>query len=113
MSRPAVLENLGWADEAIRAIEAEARTGRTFDGWQLQQRQGLEDPPSSQQWGSVFHVAARRGIIQEAGFHITNRPTRRGGITRVWIGSPSYTTQKNGLGALTPKPSHRSPVTAN
>lgn len=99
MSRPAVLENLDWAEEAIRAIEAEARTGQPFDGYAVQQHQGLEDPPSCQQWGSVFKTAARRGIIHECGFHITNRPTRRGGITRLWIGSPSYTTQNNGSGA--------------
>ncbi|WP_113717296.1 hypothetical protein [Arthrobacter dokdonensis] len=97
MVQPAVLENLAWADEAIQAIEAEARTGRTFDAYQLQQRQGVADPPSVQQWGSVFKTAARRGIIQQAGFHITNRPTRRGGITRVWVGSPAC-TRKNSSG---------------
>ena len=99
MSRPAALESVGWADEALRAIEAEARTGRTFDGWLLQERQGLSNPDSPPQWGSVFKAAAHRGIIQQAGFHITNRPTRRGGITRVWIGSPIYTAQKNSASA--------------
>jgi hypothetical protein len=98
MSRPAVLENLGWAGEALQAIEAEARTGDPFDCYALQQHQGLEPPPSPSMWGSVFKTAAHRGIIQQAGFHITSRPTRRGGITRVWVGSPSYTTQKKSEG---------------
>ncbi len=100
MSRPAVLENLGWADQAIRAIEAEARTGRTFDGYELQKRQGLDDPPSASQWGSVFRVAAHRGIIQQSGFRISTRPTRRGGITRSWIGTRSYTTNKSSASAV-------------
>lgn len=99
MGRPAVLENLAWADEAIQAIEAEARTGQPFDGYAVQQRQGLEDPPAPSMWGSVFKTAARRGIIHECGFHITSRPTRRGGITRVWVGSPAYRKNSSGPGA--------------
>lgn len=106
MARPAVLENFGWADEALQAIEAEARSGYPFDCYAVQQHQGLEPPPSPSMWGSVFRMAAGRGIIQQAGFHITSRPTRRSGITRLWIGLPGYTTHKNGPGAPTPKPSN-------
>lgn len=92
MGTPAVLEDLAWPEKALQAIEAEARTGRTFDGYQLQQRHGLADPDSPQSWGPIFNTACRRRIIQCVGFHATQRPTRRGGICRVWAGR----TQSNG-----------------
>lgn len=111
MGTPAVLENLAWSEEAMRAIEAEALTGREFEAFDLQARQGLENPASPARWGPIFRTAAQRGVIHAVGFRTTRRPTRRGGIARVWIGAPRFIAQKNGSSALTPEPSNQSPAT--
>lgn len=96
MSRPAVLEDLDWPDDAMDALEAEAATGATFDAYQMQQRQGLRDPDSPNQWGPLFRAASHRGIIAAVGYHESQRPGRAGGACRVWVGKNT----KNGLGVI-------------
>lgn len=96
MSRPAVLEDLDWADDAMDALEAQAATGDPFDAYQMQQRQCLRDPDSPNQWGPLFREASRRGIIRAVGYHESQRPGRSGGACRVWVGK----NNKNGLGSI-------------
>ncbi|MFJ5861510.1 hypothetical protein ACIQCM_08805 [Pseudarthrobacter sp. NPDC092439] len=95
MSQPIALENLSWREEAKHALEAEAATGRAFDAYDLQERHNLTAPASTQEWGSLFRVAAQRGLIQSIGFHVSRRPSRSGGVCRIWIGTKPR--QKSGL----------------
>ncbi|ALV44698.1 hypothetical protein MB46_03405 [Arthrobacter alpinus] len=97
MSRPAILEDLTWGDDAMDALEAQAATGKPFDAYQMQQRQGLRDPDQPNQWGPLFREGSRRGIIQAVGYHESQRPGRSGGACRVWVGNKKT---KNGLGSI-------------
>jgi hypothetical protein len=89
MTRPAVLEDPNepdWTAQALAAIEAAALAGEPFDAFSLTQR-GLPQPPHASMWGPLFRDAARAKIIQKAGVHESQRPSRARGLCRVWIGA--------------------------
>lgn len=89
MTRPAVLEDPtapDWSTQAFAALEAAALAGTPFDAFTLTQN-GLPQPPVSGMWGQLFKEAARAKLIQKAGVHESERPSRSRGLCRVWIGT--------------------------
>jgi len=75
------------AKAALKVLAEEtARTGGFFEAYDLTDRFGIElDHPA--RWGALFSAAATEGLIAHAGFAVSRRPTRAGGITRVWRGT--------------------------
>ncbi len=75
------------AKAALEILAAESMvTGRTFEAFDLTERFGIQmDHPA--RWGALFNAAATDGLIAHAGFAVSRRPTRAGGITRVWRGT--------------------------
>jgi len=75
------------AKAALEILAAESTiTGRTFEAFDLTERFGIQmDHPA--RWGALFNAAATDGLIAHAGFAVSRRPTRAGGITRVWRGT--------------------------
>ncbi len=75
------------AKAALETLAAEsATTGRIFEAYDLTELFGIElDHPA--RWGALFNAAASEGLIAHAGFAVSRRPTRAGGITRVWRGT--------------------------
>jgi len=75
------------AKAALEILATESTvTGRTFEAFDLTERFGIQmDHPA--RWGALFNAAATDGLIAHAGFAVSRRPTRAGGITRVWRGT--------------------------
>lgn len=99
MTRPLPFENLSWREEAEAALAAEAASGRLFDAYDLQERHGLTSPSGPNEWGPLFSHAAARGLITSVGFHQSRRPSRSGGICRIWQGT-GPTQKKSGSGDI-------------
>lgn len=76
-----------WRSCATAAIETEARTGRTFQAYDLVEIYGLAEPSSSAQWGSLFRALHVAGVIKPVGYAQSKRPTVAGSACRVWIGA--------------------------
>jgi len=74
-----------WKDSAERALAWLARDGQPFDAYDLTEL-GVPDPDHPAQWGALFRTAHQRGDIEPLGFRESRRPTRSGGILRVWRG---------------------------
>lgn len=100
--RPAVSETLletfehsdeWWKSTAMQAVEDLAATGRPFEAYDVTEL-GVVDPPCSSHWGSLFHRAHSRGLIEIAGYGQSRRPSRAHGLTRLWVG-----TQKSDAGS--------------
>lgn len=49
-------------------------------------RDHLADPDVPNRWGAMFNAAYKEGLIEPVGFAYSRRPTRSGGICRVWRG---------------------------
>lgn len=101
MARSMALADHGWDQDAMAALEAEAATGLPFESIHLETHQGLRGPESPAQWGHLFRRAGRLGIITLAGYGISARPSRSGGITRLWVGA--HQSKKNGPDAHSTK----------
>lgn len=76
-----------WKTVAMRAVEAEAKTGRTFEAYTLEVVHGVPEADHSGRWGGIFHAAAERGIIRAVGYQKSLRPTRRGSRCLTWVGN--------------------------
>jgi hypothetical protein len=44
----------------------------------------VPEPPDARAWGSVYLLAARRGVIEHAGYRKSRSPTRHTGVVGVW-----------------------------
>ncbi|MGV0109799.1 hypothetical protein [Arthrobacter sp. CP30] len=76
-----------WKTVAMRALEAEAASGLTFDSYTLEAVRGVPEADHPNRWGGLFHAAAKRGVIRKVGYHQSLRPGRSGGVCAVWVGS--------------------------
>ncbi len=74
-----------WADCARRGIETLAKTGEAFDAYTLTEL-GLPDRDHPNRWGAMFNAAYKEGLIEPVGFAYSRRPTRSGGVCRLWRG---------------------------
>jgi hypothetical protein len=74
-----------WRDSAERALAWWAESGTEFDAFDLTEL-GVPDPDHSARWGALFNAAANVGLIEPVGYRQSRRPTRHGGVCRVWRG---------------------------
>lgn len=72
---------------AIKVLAVETfESGGVFEAYDATQRFGIElDHPN--RWGGLLSSAAAQGLIVRAGFTESRRPTRAGGLCRVWRGT--------------------------
>ena len=75
-----------WLDCARRAATELARRGQDFTADDLTGR-GVPDPDHPARWGSLFSALKREGIITLVDFRASAKPTRNGGVVRVWRGT--------------------------
>lgn len=78
------------ADEALRELAA---TGDQFSADDLVERIGPPDltrTPNGRNnsIGAVFSRARHAGLIEVVGYTRSTTPTRKGGLIRVWKGTP-------------------------
>jgi hypothetical protein len=86
---PAVrLAEDAWTADCLAAIEAMARSGRTFQAFDVAQAHNLPDPPHHNAWGRTFALAHRLGIIVPVHAARSTRRTTCGSLTWVWEASP-------------------------
>jgi len=76
-----------WRSEAMAAIKALAKTGRTFEAFDLVEDLGLAEPDHPCRWGGLFGAAARAGLIVSVGAKPSRRPTAAGHLCRTWRGA--------------------------
>ena len=74
-----------WYDAARRALEWLAESGKPFDAYDLTEL-GVPDPDHPSRWGALFRVASSDGVIVPVGYRESKRPSRSGGVCRVWVG---------------------------
>lgn len=75
-----------WSDCAQRAIRDLASSGREFTAYDVQLL-GVPEPDHPNRWGAAFRAACMRGVIRSAGFVRSSRPSREGGVCRLWVGA--------------------------
>lgn len=77
-----------WTSTALSAIRALAATGRPFTVYEAAcDPYGVTEPPHENYWGSLASLAKHLGIIKAVGWVPSPRPSRNGGICRLWIGA--------------------------
>lgn len=74
-----------WFSLARTAIVACALTGGRFSIDDVHAR-GVPEPAHPNHWGVAFKVARQTGLIEPAGFTVSTRESRRGGVVRLWVG---------------------------
>ncbi|MCB2175600.1 MAG: hypothetical protein KQH57_07305 [Actinomycetales bacterium] len=75
-----------WHSVAHRALEWLAQSGQPFDAYDLTEL-GVPDPDHPARWGALFAAAQAQGLIAPVGYQPSRRPTRAGGVCRVWVGA--------------------------
>lgn len=86
MTRPAVLEDLSWTDDAVNMLAAYAKSGLVFTAEDL--RQSMRPAPNANQYGAAFRAARQLGIITATGHKESTTPSRRRGVIRTWTAAP-------------------------
>lgn len=85
MARAANAEAQAWKARADLAIVHLASLGRPFTAEDVRAICG--DPEHVNAFGSRLSYAAKKGIIQPAGYEEATRPSRHRAILRCWIGA--------------------------
>ena len=75
-----------WLDCARRAATELARRGQDFTADDLTGL-GVPDPDHPARWGSLFSTLKREGIITLVDYRASTKPSRNGGVVRVWRGT--------------------------
>lgn len=75
-----------WRSTAGRALQWWAQTGLEFDAFDLTEL-GVPDPDHPARWGALFRAAHTAGLIRPVGYRQSRRPTRSGGVCRIWQGT--------------------------
>lgn len=75
-----------WRDCAWRAVDHMAAAGVDFTAADLTEL-GVPDPDVPNRWGALFRAALTAGVIVPVGFVVSSRPSRHGGVCRVWRGA--------------------------
>ncbi|MGC5584139.1 hypothetical protein [Ornithinimicrobium sp. W1665] len=83
-----VLDNADtwWRDCAERALLWWARSGAEFEAYDLVGI-GVPEPDKPHRWGPLFLNASARGLIEPVRYQPSARPTRHGGVCRIWRGT--------------------------
>lgn len=74
-----------WRSSAEQALSWLARDGQPFSAFDITEL-GVPDPDDSHRWGALFRAAYTRGQIEPVGYEQSRRPSRAGGVCRVWRG---------------------------
>lgn len=74
-----------WWSPAWRALTWMAEAGVEFDSYALTEL-GVPDPDHPGRWGALFKAGAAAGLIEVVGYANSKRPSRSGGLVRVWRG---------------------------
>lgn len=74
-----------WWDCAMRAVTHLADSGRPFTANDVTLL-GVPAPDHPNRWGALLRSAHTAGLIEAAGFTQSSRPSRAGGVCRVWVG---------------------------
>lgn len=88
MTSPMPLEDTSWNVDALDLLVKVAESGTDFDANTLTER-GLRQPPHPNMWGGLFQSAYKADIITPIGFRQSSRPSRAGGVCRIWRGLPN------------------------
>lgn len=75
-----------WRDTAERALHWWAESGQEFTCYDLTLL-GVPDPDHPNRWGSLFAWAHAQGIVVPVGYQQSARPSRAGGVCRIWQGA--------------------------
>ncbi|MCX5202424.1 hypothetical protein OG897_13325 [Streptomyces sp. NBC_00237] len=75
-----------WATACDAAIQVMARRGVPFQAADLIAEGLVDEPDHPSQWGPRFGIAARHGVIQEAGVVPSKRATVHRSLCRQWVG---------------------------
>lgn len=86
MTRPAVLEDTAWHQDALDTIAALAETGHVLTADDL--RRVMRPSPNPNDVGSAFRAARLLGIITTVGTRESTAPSRKGGLIRQWAAAP-------------------------
>lgn len=87
MSRPAVLVDPNWHDNAVDAIVRLAKERDEFTSEDL--RKVVDAPDHDNMIGVAFRAASQRKLIRQIGARQSRDKSRRGGLIRVWELHPS------------------------
>lgn len=82
MTRPVVLEDTAWHQDAVDTIAALAETGHVLTADDL--RKVMRPAPSDKAPGTAFRAARLLGIITATGYQESTTPSRKGGVIRQW-----------------------------
>ncbi len=75
-----------WRDCADRALLWCAQGGFDFTAETLRDL-GVPEPDHPNRWGGLFMAAHSRALIEPVGYTQATRPTRAGGVHRIWRGT--------------------------
>ena len=75
-----------WRDCAERGARYLASVGQDFNADSLTLL-GVPDPDHPSRWGSLFAALKAEGVITPVGYAASTRPSRNGGVCRVWRGT--------------------------
>lgn len=77
-----------WLNEIRPAFERAARSNREFTAYSVADGNDLPDPRDPQsQWGRAMTILRDEGLIETAGWAMTNRPTAHHSGVRTWRGT--------------------------
>jgi hypothetical protein len=82
----AVTDDRWWQATAEQAVRALAQRGEPFQIFSVVLL-GCPEPSSPAQWGSLTHRLAKAGVLKQAGYAPSLRPTVKGSICRLWMGA--------------------------
>lgn len=74
-----------WRDCASRALTWWAEAGVEFTADDMVDL-GVPEPDHPNRLGALFLAASRRGQIEAVGYRPSTKPSRHGGVVRVWRG---------------------------
>jgi len=75
-----------WKDSAERAVRELAGRRVDFTAEDLTDL-GVPDPDHPARWGSLFAAMKKLGVVRPVGYRASARPSRNGGVCRVWQGT--------------------------
>lgn len=77
-----------WVATAMQAVRAAAKTGQTWQAYDLVEVYGTPEPDHPNRWGALLTRAAREGLIVAVGAAPSRRPSTARSLTRTWRGTP-------------------------
>lgn len=81
-----------WLDCSGRGMAWWAEAGVPFTVEDVRDL-GVPEADHPSRWGALFNAFRARGVIECVGYKAATRPSRHGGILRVWRGVPAGVTR--------------------